>query len=204
MAEIAERYAGHESFYGWYWPNEVAICQCFPDVFLRYVNQCSAEAHRLTPGAKTLIAPYGTRHVTADDRYIRQLDTLDVDIVAYQDEVGVRKTTVDELPAIFERLRTAHSRVPQRQLWADMEVFDFEGGVYQSSLIPAPFGRVRRQLEAISDFVDVVLIYQYQGLMNKPDSVAFSGHPDSVRLYRDYEAWLKEHHPDVLATMAVY
>ncbi len=195
MGELAERYGSHTSFHGWYWPSEAAIHERFGDDSVTYINECSAEARRLTPGKRTLIAPYGTRLAVPDDRYVRQLESLDVDIIAYQDEVGVRKTTPDELPRIYEGLRKAHDRVPQRALWADVEVFTFADEVYRSALVPAPFDRVERQLAAISPFVDTILIYQYQGLMNPPGSPIFVGHPDSARLYTDYRRWLAHHHP---------
>jgi hypothetical protein len=107
-----------------------------------------------------------------------------------------------ESAAAFERLRRAHDRVPQRALWADVEVFAWEGPPNQqtSPLIPAPFERVQLQLEAVAPFVDQILIYQYQGLMNQPGSRAFAGHPDSGRLYTDYVHWLKEHCPNALKT----
>jgi hypothetical protein len=189
MGELAERYGRHQSFFGWYWPSEAAIRERFSDEAVTYLNECSAEAGRLTPDKKTLIAPYGTRLVVPDDRYVRQLESMDVDIIAYQDEVGVKKTTPDELPRIYEGLRKAHDRVPQRALWADVEVFTFAGEVYKSALIPAPFTRVAQQLAAISPFVDTILIYQYQGLMNPPGSRIAVGHKDSVRLYSDYRRW---------------
>ena len=46
--------------------------------------------------------------------------------------------------------------------------------------------------------MDTILIYQYQGLMNKPGSKAFAGHPDSTRLYTDYARWRKENLQGVL------
>lgn len=190
MGELTERYGGHESFYGWYWPSEAAINERFSDEAVTYVNACSAEARRLTPGKKTLIAPYGTRLAVPDDRYVHQLESLDVDIIAYQDEVGVRKTKPEELPRIYEGLRKAHDRVPQRALWADVEIFTFAGEVYRSALIPASFDRVEKQLAAISPFVDTILVYQYQGLMNPPGSSVFVGHVDSAKLYSDYRRWL--------------
>lgn len=192
MGELAEKYARHSSFYGWYWPNEASIQPYFSEEFIGYVRRCNEEARRLTPGLKTLIAPYGTRHAAGDDKYARQIESLDIDFVAYQDEVGVRKTKVEEVPAIFERLRRVHDRTPRTALWADVEIFEFEGPVYFSPLRPAPFERVLRQLEAVSPFVDRILVYQYQGMMNPPGSGSFAGHADSAILYREYREWLRE------------
>ena len=45
---------------------------------------------------RTLIGPYGTRDVIADERYIHDLELLDIDFMAYQDEIGVRKTKLSE------------------------------------------------------------------------------------------------------------
>jgi len=189
--ELAAKYANHKSFYGWYWPNEAFINKYYSDEFIGYVNACSKVARSVTPKAKVLIAPYGTRVAVPDDRYVRQLEQMDADIIAYQDEVGVRKSTPEETAAFYEGLRKAHDRVPQRKIWADVEVFEFEGETYKSALLPAPFERVKRQLAAVSPFVDTILIYQYQGMMNKSGSRAFAGHERSTKLYSDYTAWLK-------------
>ena len=191
MGEIARQYAHHHSFHGWYWPNEAALGPYFTDDFIACVNACTCEARRLTPKARTLIAPYGTHRAVCDDCFVRQLERLDVDIIAYQDEVGCLRMNPAQSAVAFETLRRAHKRVPQRALWADVETFAWEGPPNKqiSPLIPAAFPRVREQLEAVSPFVDTILIYQYQGLMNKPGSQAFAGHPDSARLYSDYVVW---------------
>ncbi len=196
MEEIARRYSHHRSFYGWYWPNEACLSPYFADEFIDYVQTCSREARVLTPKAKTLTAPYGTSHAVCDDRFVRQLEKLDVDIIAYQDEVGCLRMGPEESARAFDTLRRAHARVPQRALWADVEVFAWEGepNLPDSPLIPAPWKRVQQQLEAVSQSVDVILIYQYQGLMNKRGSRGFVGHPDSTALYADYAAWLKSNH----------
>ena len=193
MEEIARRYSQHPSFYGWYWPNEASLTPYFADAFIAYVNDSSREARRLTPKAKTLTAPYGTHQAVCDDRFVRQLAKLDVDLIAYQDEVGCLRMGPAESGRAFATLRQAHDRVPQRALWADVETFAWEGPPNQqtSPLIPAPWERVRAQLEAVSPHVDRILIYQYQGLMNRPGTPAFAGHTDSTRLYTDYVHWLK-------------
>lgn len=81
----------------------------------------------LNPAYKTLIAPYGTRSAACDGRYAAQLERLEVDYIAYQDEVGVRKTQVEELPGIYERLKAVHDQVGRSRLWADVEAFSLKG-----------------------------------------------------------------------------
>lgn len=190
IEELANRYGRHSSFYGWYWPDEAFINPHFSQEFLSYVNTCSRVARQLTPNAKIMIAPYGTRVARPDDEYVRQLDAMDVDIVAYQDEVGVRKSKVTETSAFYEGLRKAHDRAQRAKIWADVEIFEFENEVYKSALMPARFERVLRQLEAVTPWVDQILVYQYQGMMNAPGSQAFAGSPGSSKLYSDYVSWL--------------
>ncbi len=184
MNEVAAGYAHHRSFYGWYYPNETGIAGHYDQVFINYVNSSSAEAAKLTPKAKTLIAPYGTRNIIPDETYVRQLEQLHVDFIAYQDEIGVEKTAVEESAAYFERLYQLHHKASSAKLWADVEVFRFEGPVYKSALLPASPERVIRQLEAVSPYVEKILIYQYTGMINHPESKALAGHPDSVNLFR--------------------
>jgi hypothetical protein len=50
-------------------------------------------------------------------------------------------------------------------------------------------------MEALSPFVDTILIYQYQGMMSRPGSDTFAGHPDAGRLHQDYARWLARNRP---------
>ncbi len=196
MEELASLYGHHQSFHGWYWPDEARINPRYTPEFIEYVNTNSRLARQLMPRAQIMLAPYGTRIAIPDDEYIRQLDAMDVDIVAYQDEVGVRKSKVTETSGFYEGLRKAHDRAQKARMWADVEVFEFEGEVYKSALVPASFDRVQRQLEAVSPWVDEILIYQYQGMMNKPGSLAFAGSSASIRLYSDYVNWIRSERQD--------
>lgn len=189
MEELTALYAHHKSFYGWYFPDETCIILRFSKDFMKYVNMCSAFCHSLTPDKKTLIAPFGTNLVWANNKYIRQLAELDVDFIAYQDEVGVRKTKVDNTKRLFEKLRVAHDKAGRSELWADIELFDFEGMVYKSALIPADFERVKKQIENVAPYADKILAYQYLGLMNPVESQVFAGHPDSAKFYEDYKKY---------------
>lgn len=186
MEQIVELYGKHPSFYGWYLPDEACINGYFMEEFISYINAYAARGRSLLPGSKVMIAPYGTNLLKADDAYAAQLERIDADMIAYQDEVGVRKSLPEQTAAYYEALRRVHDRAGRAALWADMELFDFESVVYRSALIPADIGRVKRQLEIISPYVDVVLCYQYMGLMNRPGTNAFCGHPDSLKLYEGY------------------
>lgn len=193
MNLITEKYGHHSCIEGWYMPDEWEIQGHFDDRFINYINTISGEARRLNPGNKTMIAPYGTRITTPDDRYAAQLEKLDLDIIAYQDEVGVEKTRVNQEAAYYEALWKAHQKAGRSRIWADMEVFAFEGTVYKSALLPAPWERVKAQMEAISPFVEKIIIYAYQGMMTKPEGIARCGYPgEAERLYTDYRTWLKQ------------
>ena len=190
MEETAGKYSHHKSFYGWYYPHESELRQVFDDFAVNYINRCSKIARSLTPDALTMVAPYGTQYVKFNDSYIRQLEQLDVNIIAYQDEVGVQKIKVGEAGKYFEDLYKMHAKAGRARLWADVEIFDFEGEIYRSGAIAAPFERVLQQLADVSPYVEHILVYQYQGMMNKPGTTAFAGHKDSEKLYADYVKWL--------------
>ena len=191
MERLVELYGDNSAFYGWYLPDETDINPYFSDLFMDYINRYAKFGRELLPASKVLIAPYGTNHLKADDKYISQLERIDADFVAYQDEVGVEKATYDETPRFYEALRKAHDKAGRSALWADVELFEFTGKVYQSSLKSAPFERIEKQIQSVSPYVDEILVYQYQGMMNSPDSKAFCGHPDSLKLYNEYKAWLE-------------
>lgn len=192
MDELYNLYGHFKSFYGWYLPDEVEINPYFDEAFITYCNRYAAHSKKLNSELKVLIAPYGTCLLKADEKYIEQLSRLDVDFIAYQDEIGVRKTSVDKTPLFYRELKKAHDIANKSRLWADMEVFEFEGDVYKSALLPASIERLKQQLEAISEYVDEIIIFEYQGMMNKPGTKAFCGHPDSIKYYNDYKKLLDE------------
>ena len=191
MEQLYAKYGHFKSFYGWYLPDELGIWPYYPDSFIKYVNEYAAFGRSLDSAHKVLIAPYGTNHAKTDDNFVRQLEAMDADVVAYQDEVGVRKSKPEETGAYYAALRKAHDKAGRSAMWADMEVFEFEGDVYKSALLPAEMSRIERQMQSISPYVDEILIYQYQGMFNKPGTISYCGHPDSIRLYHDYCEFLK-------------
>ncbi len=192
MDELHTLYKHHSSFYGWYFPDESEISYHMDEAFINYVNRYSQKVRELDPRYKTLIAPYGTCKLSADDEYVEQLKRLDVDFVAYQDEVGVKKTTEEKTQDFYKALKAAHDKANRSKLWADIEAFTFEGDVYRSALLPANIERLKRQLENASPYVEEILIFEYQGMFNKPGTIAYCGHPNSIEYYNQYKKLLEE------------
>ncbi|MDP4185943.1 MAG: DUF4434 domain-containing protein [Bacteroidota bacterium] len=189
MVEIAARYSHHKSFYGWYFPNESYLHPYLDEFFIDYMNDCARIAKSLTPNCVNLIAPYNIKAEKADDNYVKQLERMNIEIIAYQDGVGVNSTKLGEPAIYFEHLYKAHEKAARARIWADMELFYFEDKT-KGNLMPADFDtRILKQMEDLSPFVDKILCYQYIGVMNKPNSKAFAGCQDSVRLYKQYKRW---------------
>ncbi len=188
--ELARNYGHHRSLGGWYLPVEEGLQGCFSTVYLNYVHKLSRHCRKALD-RKVLIAPYGTQTVIPDRKYVEQLKRLEADHVAYQDSVGCRSAQVWELDSIYGGLAKAHkkAKVP---LWADTEVFNFEGELKKTPLVAAPFARILAQLRALSPYCEKILCYQVHGLMNPRHSKAMLGHPSSVRLYENYMEWLKK------------
>ena len=46
--------------------------------------------------------------------------------------------------------------------------------------------------DVVSPYVEEILIFEYQGMFNKPGTIAFCGHPDSIEYYKDYKKLLDE------------
>ena len=194
MEELAERYAHHESFFGWYWANESWLSPYFQEDFIEYINASSAHARRLTPNAKILTAPYGTSSAVCDETFIRQLDKLDVDIIAYQDTVGCYATDIAGSERAFSVLRKAHDKVPRVALWADVETFTWEGPANDQAtpLIPAEFSRLEAQLKAVSPYVDRTLVFIFQGLFSNSESIAYTGYGKAADYWNAYKNWLEK------------
>lgn len=189
MNTICEKYGHYSSLYGWYLPDEAWINKYIDLTFIDFINRYRAESLRLNPNFKMLIAPYGTKDCVIDDEFVRRLETIDCDFIAYQDEVGVRKSTTDQTKRYFEGLRKAHDKAGRAALWADVETFQFEGDVYTSALVSPEFSRLKAQLESVSPYVDQILVYTYLGTMNKPNTDTFVGVKNSEKLYTDYKEY---------------
>lgn len=163
MERLQALYGGYPSFYGWYLPDEIGIDGNFPQFFIDYVNAYRAKVREISPDKPLLIAPYGVANIRFDEEFTDQLRQLDCEFIAYQDGVGIRNGGVEAAGEAFRQLKKAHDDAGRAKLWADMEVFRFEGAPYRSALLPGDHQRIARQIEAIRPYAEKILVYQYQG-----------------------------------------
>eukprot|EP00823_Brevimastigomonas_motovehiculus_P003873 TRINITY_DN243_c0_g1_i1.p1 TRINITY_DN243_c0_g1~~TRINITY_DN243_c0_g1_i1.p1 ORF type:complete len:509 (+),score=144.13 TRINITY_DN243_c0_g1_i1:74-1600(+) len=208
MRELAQTYVPrHKSFVGWYISEEACIMPYYSNDFLNYMKVLTKEARSLTPNAKIIISPYGTRFAIADQKYIDQLKSLNIDVVAYQDEVGCVRDNdpIWSSKKAFANLKKAHDAAGV-ELWANIESFTWEGAPnsQQSALIPAAFPRLLAQNEAVGSLVKKIISFTWQGMYDPPGSKAPWGHVAAKRLHNDYTSWRRGDHDKLLLAEAVH
>ena len=193
MHELVEKgYTDLKSFEGWYFSSEAYISPYFHESFLAYIKELSSRARKLTPSAKTLTSPFGTESAVADPTFIGQLSQIDVDIIAYQDEVGCVRNPMPVVTsaAAFEQLAKAHSAAGRPKLWANIESFTWENAPdnVSSALIPAAFPRIAAQIAAVTRAgVSKIVSFTTEGLYQPPGRTAPTWGPASaVREYTEY------------------
>lgn len=196
MTELAGIYGDHPALCGWYLPVEDCFGPVLTDYAVEAVNALTARARELTPGKQILISPYGIFNSDFEDpRYERQIARLEVDIIAYQDEIGcVRETyPLPRLKENWKKLREIHDRCGI-QMWANCESFAWEKGTNDrsSALIPAPYGRfLSQQVAASAAGVDRIISFMMLGIYDDPSSPYRLGQPHwSGEAYEDYMGWL--------------
>jgi hypothetical protein len=201
MREIAARFGASSAFFGWYFASEGDASDLFDPRYVEYVNRLAAEARKLTPEAKMLIAPSRSRYVQWDEDFPRQLESMDIDIIAYQDKVACLPylNPIGASRTQFALARSMHDRVPRIALWADIETFTWEGknDSRLSALVPAPFPRVLEQMAAVSSSVDRIIAFTMQGMADEPGSPAPTGPPSAAELYGQYKRFI-DREPDMV------
>lgn len=196
MEELAGIYGGHPAFYGWYLPVEDCLGPVLTDYAVEAVNALTARARELTPSAKILISPYGIFNSDFDDpRYEKQLSRLEVDIIAYQDEVGCvrERYPLTRLRENWKKLRAIHDKTGI-EMWANCESFAWEKGTNDrsSALVPAPFSRfLSQQVAATAGGAEKIISFVFCGLVEDPSSPYQLGQPHwSADFYENYMEWL--------------
>lgn len=197
MEELAGIYGSHPAMYGWYLPVEDCFGPVLTDYAVEAVNALTARARELTPTAKTLISPYGIFNSDFEDpRYEKQVARLNVDIIAYQDEIGCvrERYPLTRLRENWKKLRAIHDKTGV-EMWANCESFTWEKATNDrsSALVPSAFSRLLGQQQAATaGGADRIIAFVFCGLFEDPSSPYHIGQPHwSVLAHEDYMSWLR-------------
>lgn len=198
MVETASKFKHHQSFYGWYLPVEDSFEPFLPDNAVEAVNTLTAKARSLTPDKKVMISPYGVCYADINSKiFADQIKRLEVDIIAYQDEVGcVREPMpMKRMKENFKILGEIHKET-NIQFWANVESFTWEKGDNdrESALIPATFPRYLSQMTGVTlAGAEEVISFSVYGMFDAPDSEIPIGQPCySAKVYQDYMDWKED------------
>lgn len=196
MEETSELYSHHKSFFGWYLPVEDSFEPVLSEHAVSAANWLAEKARSLTPGKQVMISPYGLCHADfKSPRFAERIKQLNVDIIAYQDEVGcVREPMpMKRMKEHFKILGDIHKECGIR-FWANIESFtwDRKTNSWYSTLVPAAFGRYLSQIAGVNQAgVETILSFSIFGIYDKPGSEIPLGQPVYSGIsYNDYTDWL--------------
>ncbi len=191
--ELHSRYVvRHACFAGWYLTLECRNIR-YASPYYDYVSDV---CHTLTPGKPVMIAPDGSPVGDAE-----VIAASHVDIFAYQDAVGAGfvagpaehysydpEKRLAILSNAFRKYASWHARNPDKQIWADVEIWQMDGPEYAQAY-PADWSRVRRQIDAVAKHVSQIVLYECGGFLESPKSEVELGGPRAVRLFEAFRAY---------------
>ena len=182
----------HRSFRGWYITEEIEDATWKkPDarsVVIAHVRELATNLRALKPDATIAISGFSnaeTTPATFGQFWSDLLRAAPVDVLLFQDGIGVGKQALSSLPLYLAAARDAASR-NGRQMQVVVEIFQQVTTTPAFVAVPAPLDRVTRQ-------IDVAATYS-----SAPGPIAFSipeymtplGGPDAQRLFEAYLARL--------------
>lgn len=181
----------HPSFKGWYISQEIDDLN-WQDPILRkalfaYIEQLSGYLRLLTPNARIALSGFANAETTPAtvealwDALLARATAIDV--VLFQDGIGVTKLSLNSLPLYLAAVRSA-VRHRSRELRTVIEVFRQDHGEPIDDkpfhAVPANPERVRRQLNIAAEYGLGSIAF---GI---PEYMSPSGSAEAAMLFRDY------------------
>jgi hypothetical protein len=196
--EVLEKYAHIPSFCGWYMASEMTIIDgVFSDEHIEFTRDLTDCWKELKPDRPSLASPYfcgGKQFIKKDKTTVQHIRDTGLSVIAYQNGVGL--TTANNLPntkpennvKLFQDLKWCHEQTDVA-LWANTELFSFENNIFFQPLIPAPFERIKAQIEFAAPHVKNIIAYTVPGLMTSQRTCPDLGAPETEELYQSYIKW---------------
>lgn len=189
--ELLPRLIAHPSFCGWYIPEEIDDVNWLEperrQVLFEHFAELTAALRELAPQAEIALSGFSNANTSplAFEKFYRGLlQATTAEVVLLQDGIGVQKLDLENLElylAAMRRAVDAHGRDLQVvvELFQQVEGQPLDDQPFKA--IPAPLGRIRRQIELASE-------YSTAGVMafSVPDYMSSSAGPEAQRLLQHY------------------
>jgi hypothetical protein len=199
-SDILEKYSHHPSLQGFYVSAEMVPAKgggIFKEEDCLKTAQFVRRLREHVGDVQLLASPGNLKLPRQEqlDTLAKQLESLDLDIIAYQDHAGFMKVYPDMDFRVaaqgFELIRPLHEKLGI-QFWVNCECFDFEKRPDGRNVcIPCEFSRLREQLLAAAVSAEKIITYQYQGIMNRKTPLVNIGAEGTQQLYDDYVNFIR-------------
>jgi hypothetical protein len=188
--ELWQRYGRHPSFYGWYISEEkdggLGTDQERREI-VEFFRELTPHLHRLTPEKPVMLATNSHHLRGAEAAYRQLLPHLDVLCPFAFHRMPADDLTGEEAAAVLQSLCDGSDC----HLWLDLESFVFRN-VWE--LHPRPIEGLLSDISRFPNF-EKILHYEFPGMMSSPRMSRRPGGPASVKLYEDYERYLRKGPP---------
>jgi hypothetical protein len=184
--EIWERYGHHPSFYGWYIgdekPGNLGNAEQRKEI-VAFFKEFTPYVRRLAPDKPVLLAtnPMGLRG--AEPTYRQLLPNVDI-LGPFGFHRMPRNDLTGEQAALLLQSLCDEAGT---HLFLDLETFIQKNG---PELHPRPIAGLISDFKRFPNF-EFILHYQFPGLMSSPKMSRQPGGAPSVKLYEDYQKYLK-------------
>lgn len=186
----------HTSFEGWYITEEIDDINwrgpAARQLITSYLDKLSANLHKITNNKEVAVSCFTNAAVdpeTFKEFWKSLLQPTSIDIILFQDGIGVRKLDLQSLPLYLEAMQQA-ARVNSRDLYVVTEVFQQVSGPpindFSFRAIAADFERVKEQMEIASNYSQHIIAF------NIPDYMIPEASTSSRRLFKEYLNYLEE------------
>ncbi|HEX7004579.1 MAG TPA: DUF4434 domain-containing protein [Trueperaceae bacterium] len=197
MKELESRYGSSPALAGYYLPEEIDdrsfIEAKAHAAMVEYLASMAEAGHEID--RPVMVAPYFGMNPNADayaDWWDETLAAAPIDVIAMQDGVGTKRTTVEEGVPVYRALKEVTDR-HDVALWSDLEVFEqvhgwpVDGLAWQAQ--SANINTVIEQLELEAPYVDKFVVFDFSHYM----SPRLGG--EALELYQGYQEYLEDRTP---------
>jgi hypothetical protein len=154
---LAPLLQAHRSFSGWYLTDEIDDVNWNTkekrELLVNYLQSLSGQLHQLTPDKKVILSGFSNAALSPEQMtefWYEILSRTPVDVVLFQDGVGVHKLTLEQLPAYVDAIHWA-AEFAHKKFDVIVEVFQQIAGApinkQPFKAVPAPLERIRKQMK---------------------------------------------------------